>query len=384
MIMKTILWIYNHPLNPEAGGTERITSLVMRGLSSKGHRCMGIMVVDVPSKSLSYDGEEIQNLYAFLKQNNVDTVINQSGHTIELLNFFLEQGGKQWHNEGGKIISCLHFHPKPTEIYYQFLSKNRKSWHDYYVISKTWLLRKSLAKKDQERIGIIYKKVYDVSDAFVVLSEQYLDYMKDAMHLSDTPKLHAINNPLTFEDISDESILEKKYNTILVVSRLMDWQKRVMLSIKTWKRLFRIPLLQDWNLKIVGAGEDYEQYCQYINQHDIKRISLEGQQSPERYYAEAKIFLMTSKMEGWGLTLTESLQRGVVPIVFNTSETFSEIITDGYNGFLVKEGDMRSFASKVKLLATDDSLWKTMAKNALMSAHKFTLAETIKKWEEII
>ena len=75
-----------------------------------------------------------------------------------------------------------------------------------------------------------------------------------------------------------------------------------------------------WNLKIVGAGEDYDYYKEYIEKHIIERISLEGQQSPEPYYEEAKIFLMTSKMEGWGLTLTESLQRGVVPIVFNTSE----------------------------------------------------------------
>lgn len=29
----TILWIYNMPLVPEAGGTERITSLVAKGLT---------------------------------------------------------------------------------------------------------------------------------------------------------------------------------------------------------------------------------------------------------------------------------------------------------------------------------------------------------------
>lgn len=38
---------------------------------------------------------------------------------------------------------------------------------------------------------------------------------------------------------------------------------------------------------------------------------------------------MTSSAEGWGLTLTESLQRGVVPVVMNSSPVFSEIIETG-------------------------------------------------------
>ena len=382
--MKTILWIYNHPLRPEAGGTERITSLVMRGLSAKGHKCMGIMVVDVANKTLEYDGNIINDLYNFLKDNKVDTVINQCGHTIELLDFFLNRGGEQWHNEGGKIISCLHFHPKPTDVYYEFLSKKNKNIHDYYVIGKSWLIRSYLRNRDKTIIGRTYKKIYDNSYAYVILSEKYTNYMIEAMQIKDTHKLYSINNPLTFEQISSTSLLSEKKQSILVVGRLLDWQKRIMLCIKAWKLINNNPVLNCWNLKIVGTGEDYDYYKEYIEKHNIERISLEGQQSPEPYYEEAKIFLMTSKMEGWGLTLTESLQRGVVPIVFNTSEAFSEIITDGYNGFLVKEGDMRTFCKRIEQLTTDEELWFRMANNALESAQKFNLDNTIKKWEEII
>ena len=45
--MKTILWIYSKPLKPEAGGTERITSLVQRGLTKAGYHCMDILELDV-------------------------------------------------------------------------------------------------------------------------------------------------------------------------------------------------------------------------------------------------------------------------------------------------------------------------------------------------
>ena len=104
MNSKTILWIYNHPLKPEAGGTERITSLVMRGLSANGHRCLGIMVMNPSKRVINYDGVDVCNLYLFLKNYGVDTVINQCGHGKEMLEYFLEEGGKEWHDEGGKIM----------------------------------------------------------------------------------------------------------------------------------------------------------------------------------------------------------------------------------------------------------------------------------------
>ena len=39
----TILFIYDSPLRPEAGGTERATKLVMDELQRKGHRTIGLL-----------------------------------------------------------------------------------------------------------------------------------------------------------------------------------------------------------------------------------------------------------------------------------------------------------------------------------------------------
>lgn len=197
-------------------------------------------------------------------------------------------------------------------------------------------------------------------------------------------KLIAIGNPLTFSDIADTSILDKKSNTILVVSRLMDWQKRVSLSIKVWEKLSKEQSMRDWKMQIVGDGEDMASYKEYVAKHNIERISFEGQQSPERYYNDAKIFLMTSKTEGWGLTITESLQRGVVPVAFDTSTAFHDIIEDGKNGFIVREGDMKAFSERIRKLATDPKVWREKAQKALESAKNFSIDEISKQWEKVI
>ena len=62
-----ILFIYEKPLQPEAGGTERITSLIMSGLSSRNYNCIAMLVCDYDSRKMSYDAKPVVNLYHFLK-----------------------------------------------------------------------------------------------------------------------------------------------------------------------------------------------------------------------------------------------------------------------------------------------------------------------------
>ena len=382
--MKTILWIYSHPLRPEAGGTERITSLIQRGLKKAGHICMDILVLDVTASRALYHDEKVADIYQFLKENRVDVVINQLGQVSSFLRYFLDNGGEQWRNEGGRIISCLHFDPKPISFYHELEAIPRKTWHDYYVMAKARLLAPLFARRDMKRCGKDLRWVYDRSYAYILLSQGFIPYFKKAARLSDLSKLHCINNPLTFEETSGETILNQKQNVILVVSRMYERQKRISLVLKAWKELSRRETMKGWVLKIVGEGPDLERYEEYVAEKGLQRVSFEKQQSPEPYYEEAKIFLMTSIMEGWGLTLTESLQRGVVPVAFDTCSAFHDMIKDCENGFLVKEGSMSQLIKRVEQLANGDKLWCEMAKSALRSAKRFSLDKIISEWRKII
>jgi len=382
--MKTILWLYSKPLVPEVGGMERVTDLTQRGLIKAGYNCMDILELNIKKSKAIYHAKEIDNIYSFLTENKVDVVINQWGQLPDFLRFFLDNGGGRWHEEGGRIISCLHFNPAPPSLYHNFAVKQNKSLHDYYVMAKARLFASYFAKKDQQRVGKEYRWVFDHSDAFVMLSESYRTYLKEAMGIANDEKLVAINNPLTFNDISDVSILPQKEKVILVVSRMYEWHKRISLCLKAWERLSTKESMQDWRMMIVGTGVDMPTYEQYVKEHSIKRISFLGQQSPEPYYKMAKIFLMTSEREGWGLTITEAMQRGVVPVAFDTTSAFHDIITDGENGFLVKEGELKTFASKIEQLAGNEQLWQDMAEKALASANRFSLDRIINEWEKII
>lgn len=378
-----ILWIYNSPLIPEAGGTERMTRLIADGLAADGHRCFGILMITENDQHCRYGEAEVNDLYRFLKDNCIDVVINQLGNGTWLLKRFLNEGGARWHDEGGIIITCLHFDTKEMP-YLNFLrSRCAQMRVSFIELAKAFLFRGYYQRKNDHLLGQKYRYLYQYSDWFITLSDTFNPYFMKVTGLDDFQKLRTIGNPLTFDTISDPSIISEKRKTILVCGRMEEVQKRISLALKAWEKLQKYDEATDWELKIVGTGPDLEYYRQLATDLGLKRVKFYGRQNPEPFYREASIFLMTSAYEGWGLTLTESLQRGVIPVVMDTCPVFSDIITDGYNGYLTKP-DLKDFVTHVRRLMLDKSMLETMQRNALRSAERFTLAKTMEKWREII
>lgn len=379
-----ILWIYNLPLIPEAGGTERITSLVSRGLTLHGHQCLGILVFNERIGSITYESESITDLYAFLCERQVDIVINQIAYDKWLLDVFLKKGGEQWHRKKGRIISCLHFDPKNPSLLYLLKGKNDKNIKDILSIVKATVLYKYYEYKQNKREGETYNYIYNHSDWFVVLSPTHFPYLHKIMGRAEYGKLIAINNPLTFEDISTSEMLDKKKKVVLVCARMSEYHKRISIILKAWMAICKRKKVDGWILKMVGVGPDLQRYKEFVSTNRIPNVRFEGQQSSEPYYNEASILLLTSSAEGWGLTITEGLQRGVVPVVMNSCSVFGEIIQNGYNGYLTPDKDMKVFENKVLQLMSEPSILRQMQLHALKSAKKFSLESTMNKWEKMI
>ena len=252
---------------------------------------------------------------------------------------------------------------------------------DWLTIVKLQIFSSYYRRRKDKQAGKLYNELYDKSDFFVCLSKTHYPYLHKVMKRTCYKKMVAINNPLTFDDISNVSVLSKKKKQVLIVARMDEYYKRISLALKVWKQLQNI---KDWQLVIVGDGPSLNDYREYVRKHHIQNVCFEGRQTPESYYIDSSIFMMTSDKEGWGLTLTESLQRGVVPVVMNSSPVFSEIILDGVNGFLTANNDVEKFADKIRFLMTNVGALYKMGRQALESASKFNIDNTIAQWEKIL
>lgn len=165
---------------------------------------------------------------------------------------------------------------------------------------------------------------------------------------------------------------------------MSEYHKRISIILKAWMAICKRKEVNGWTLKMVGVGPDLQRYKDFVSTNCIPNVRFEGQQSSEPYYNEASILLLTSSAEGWGLTITEGLQRGVVPVVMNSCSVFGEIIQNGYNGYLTPDKDMKVFENKVLQLMSEPSILRQMQLHALESAKKFSLESTMNKWEKMI
>lgn len=194
---------------------------------------------------------------------------------------------------------------------------------------KRYLIAPYYENKEERSIKNIYKYLYENSDYFVMLSKTHFPYFTSLLKLNDYKKLRAIPNPLTFPDISSPDIILNKKKQVLVVARMSEYHKRISSALKTWKIITQKYLINDWELILVGDGPDLQQYKNYAERNNLSGIRFEGQKNPNDYYKNASIFLMTSSAEGWGLTLTEAMERGVPSVVMESSPVFRDIIDDG-------------------------------------------------------
>lgn len=381
----SILWIFDQPLIPEAGGTERVSSLIIHGLTTAGYNCFGHLVIKESTDICYYNTEPISDLYRFLKDNDIQVIVNQKAQDPSFLRHFLRLGGAEWKKEGGKIISCLHFNPQPIAEYYDIVFFQHSLLKKAYHLLLLKLFPRHHERKQKKHLAQQFLDVYNNSDAFVVLTQTHRRYIEDVIGARQhCDSIHVIPNPLSFTHPCSNEELDKKANIALFVGRMDEYYKRVSIILKAWKYLEESHGLIGWELHLVGDGPYLNKYKEYCYNNRIKGVHFHGRAVPEKHYQSAKVFLMTSISEGLPMTILESFQYGVVPIVIDSCPVFSEIINDGIDGVLCHSDDPKQFAETIYKVIENNNGIKKMAENAIISANNYRPDNIIKLWCSLI
>ena len=96
------------------------------------------------------------------------------------------------------------------------------------------------------------------------------------------------------------------------------------------------------------------------------------------------IFLLPTRIEGFGISIVEAMMSGAVPIVSRLNGVTDNIVEDGRNGFLVEPDDVQGFAHAIVYLACQRGGLKSMSKAAHATAiDKFSSARMISSYESL-
>lgn len=144
----------------------------------------------------------------------------------------------------------------------------------------------------------------------------------------------------------------------------------------------------DSKLNIIGDGPDRKKIEKKIRDNKLEDyIILHGFQEKEyinKYLEKSSVYIMTSYTESFGLVLLEAFAYGIPCVAYSSAEGANEIISDNWDGYLIKDRDKNKMIKRICELLSNRNRRLIMGANGIKKAQEFNTQKTKQKWVEII
>ena len=181
-------------------------------------------------------------------------------------------------------------------------------------------------------------------------------------------KLHVIPAGAPMTEFVPTECVSKQPCRFIAVSRLVPG-KGPLVTLKafhlTWQRV------PSSTLTFVGEGALKDELIAYCNANGLRSAveftgavgvdEVRNRMSCSCVFLQASLTAADGSVEGWGVSIAEALASGL-PAIVTRSGGMTDLVTDGLNGFLFEEGDVRSMAERMIALAKDPELRVRMGK----------------------
>ena len=164
----------------------------------------------------------------------------------------------------------------------------------------------------------------------------------------------------------------------------MEDQKGFDFLLQIWRKIEEDQELNDWTLQIVGGGSKEVTLHKQAEELEIERVEwYPFTKKIDRFYKDSSIYVMTSRMEGFGLVLLEAQAYGLPIVSFNIKCGPSEIVEQDINGYLIEPFDIDDFAAKLSKLMKTPSLLEKFTNNSQNNMEKFDKKTIIDQWVDM-
>jgi glycosyltransferase involved in cell wall biosynthesis len=195
------------------------------------------------------------------------------------------------------------------------------------------------------------------------------DWRRVSNHVHVIPNLVNLNDSNQYSDCTAKRVL--------FVGRFEE-QKNIGELISIWQQVhFKFP---DWKLELYGDGTLWEKYKR---EADALNINIEVHKPSSEImdvYCSCSILVLTSLFEPFGLVIPEAMSCGI-PVASFEGDGPSSIITEGYDGYVVKNRSVEQMADTICFLIENKSLRKQIGHNAVVTSQRYSIAEIMPKWK---
>jgi phosphatidyl-myo-inositol alpha-mannosyltransferase len=167
------------------------------------------------------------------------------------------------------------------------------------------------------------------------------------------------------------------WHTLLFVGRL-EQRKGLPTLLEAYAELRR--RRANVRLVVVGDGAGRWGYERYVESEAIPDVLFMGHVESAllpRCYASADVFCAPAVgRESFGIVLLEAMASGV-PVLASAIPGFSQVITQGEDGMLVRAGDSAAWADSLESVLDDEALRQQMARAGLRTSQRYDWARIV-------
>ena len=270
---------------------------------------------------------------------------------------------------GGKEIAFLHHLPCRTmaEIHFaqdqrrQLLMANHSGWF--------WSLLGHIRTRQ------LVRAVRPLERLVVLTNED-----KASWEASGCTNVVCIPNPCSLDGVKMPVSSKKKM--VLAVGRLHE-QKGFDLLLEAWRSIE--PQYSDWCLRIVGEGHKRAELEAQIARLGLQGVVLAGSSAEmAKEYAQAALFVLSSRYEGLPLALIEAMWCGVPCVSFDCPHGPAALLAEE-RGWLVPCGDVSALAQQIVFAISHSEEAAARAKRAQAYAQqRYSEAAIMPQWVQLI
>lgn len=246
---------------------------------------------------------------------------------------------------GTKIVSWEHFNCEfeQSVLYRKLISRLTARFADYVV---------TLTAEDKENYGNILGRKKRISSIYNIPAKMQRN-----------------------EAVSQENIIVTAGR--LVYQKGTEYLARVAVSV--------LKKHSDWRWLVLGDGEERNILEQAIEENGLEnQLILKGTvDCVESYLERAKLFVLTSRYEGFGMCLVEALQMKLPCICFDVKVGPSEIISNGQNGILIPPFDCEKMTCEIGNLIDNPNRLEEMTAKTMIGFERFDEKQITEKWKSV-
>lgn len=210
-------------------------------------------------------------------------------------------------------------------------------------------------------------------DCVVTLTKQDVPFWQ---HYAQ--RIEVIPNMLT---ITPKKVADYETRRVISAGRYMS-EKGFDRLLKAWDIIYS--RYSDWHLYIFGNGDRTPYQAIADKLQSVKTIHLmPATEDIAEEFSKSSLYVMSSRYEGFGLVLAEAMSCGLPCVSFDCPYGPHEIITDGEDGMLAEDGNIKDLAQKMKRLMADVELRETMGTKAINNIARYQPKAIMSQWTNL-